>query len=166
MKKITVLLMVVSLLVPAAIAFADDVQVNRYVELLRQDIRDQKEQIIREAIQFKAGEGTEAADFWNIYRDYQKELYKTTDVKIALIKEYAKEYETMTQAKAKDLAKRALANEKAYMKLKEKYYDKFMKALGPSGANRFFQVENTLNNIINLQISSELPLFPQRAPAK
>jgi hypothetical protein len=166
MKKITVLLMVVALLAPAAMAFADDVQVNRYVELLRQDIRDQKEQIIREAIQFKAGEGKEAADFWNVYRDYQKDLYKLTDTKIAMIKAYAAEYDTMTQEKAKDLSKKALEYEKAYLKLREKYYAKFMKSLGPSGAMRFFQVESTLNNIINLQVSSELPLFPQRAPAK
>ncbi len=33
-------------------------------------------------------------------------------------------------------------------------------------ANRFFQVENTLNMIIMLRINTELPLFPQRVPAK
>jgi hypothetical protein len=166
MRKITVLFVVAALLVPAALAIADEAQVNRYVELLRKDIRDQKEQIIREAIQFKSGEGKEAADFWNVYRDYQKDLYKLTDSKIALIKEYGAEYDTMTQEKAKGLAKKAMAFEKAYLKLREKYYDKFMKALGPAGAMRFFQVESALNNIINLQVSSELPLFPQRAPAK
>jgi hypothetical protein len=166
MKKFTVLIVVLALLIPAAAVFGDEAQVNRYVEMLRQDVRDQKEQIIREAMKFKEGEGSEAAAFWNVYRAYQKDLAKVTDVKIGLIKDYAQSFDTMTQAKAKDLAKKALANEKAYFKLKEKYYDKFMKALGPSGANRFFQVENALNNIINLKISSELPLFPQRAPAK
>lgn len=166
MKKFAVLFVVFALLLPAATVFADDAQVNRYVELLRQDIRDQKEQIIRETMKFKEGEGTEAAAFWNVYRAYQKDLAKVTDGRIALIKEYAQNIDTITQAKAKDLAKKALANEKDYLKLKDKYYDKFMKALGPSGANRFFQVENALNNIINLKISSELPLFPMKAPAK
>jgi hypothetical protein len=166
MKKLTVLIVFLALLIPAATVFADEAQVNRYIELLRQDIRDQKEQIIRETMRFKEGEGTESAAFWNVYRAYQKDLAKVTDVRIAMIREYAQTFDTMTQAKAKDLAKKALANEKDYLKLKEKYYDKFMKALGPSGANRFFQIENVMNNIINLKISSELPLFPMKAPAK
>ncbi len=33
-------------------------------------------------------------------------------------------------------------------------------------ANRFFQVENVLNSLIGLRIATELPLFPQRVPAK
>ena len=166
MKKLTVLIVVLALLIPAAVVLADEAQVNRYIELLRQDVRDQKEQIIREAMKFKEGEGVEAAAFWNVYRAYQKDLAKVTDGRVAMIREYARSIDTITQAKAKDLARKALANEKDYLKLKEKYYDKFMKALGPSGANRFFQVENVLNNIINLKISSELPLFPMKAPAK
>ncbi len=166
MKKFTVLMVVFALLIPAATVFADEAQVNRYIEMLRQDVRDQKEEIIREAMKFKEKEGAEAAAFWNVYRAYQKDLAKVTDARVAMIREYAQSIDTMTQAKAKDLAKKALANEKDYLKLKEKYYDRFMKALGPSGANRFFQVENILNNIINLRISSELPLFPMKAPAK
>ena len=72
----------------------------------------------------------------------------------------------MTDKKAEDLAKKTLANDKASLKLKESYYKKFVKAMGASAANRFFQVENTLNSIIMLRINTELPLFPQRVPAK
>jgi hypothetical protein len=166
MRKWVVLFVMFSLLVPAAAAIADEAQVNRYVEMLRQDIRDQKEDIIREVIVFKEGEGDKAAAFWNVYRDYQKDLKKVTDVQIALIKDYAVSYDKMTDAKAKELAKKVLANDKAALKLKEKYYEKFMKAMGASAANRFFQVENTLNSLIMLRINTELPLFPQRVPAK
>ncbi len=52
MKKWVVLFVMFSLLIPAAAAMADEAQVNRYVEMMRQDIRDQKEDIIREAIVF------------------------------------------------------------------------------------------------------------------
>jgi hypothetical protein len=166
MKKWVVLFVMLSLLIPAAAAIADEAQVNRYVEMIRQDIRDQKEAIIREVIVFKDGEGDKAAAFWNTYRDYQKDLKKITDVRIAIIKDYAVHFDKMTDAKAKELAKQVLANDKALLKLKENYYNKFVKAMGASAANRFFQVENTLNSIILLQINAELPLFPQRVPAK
>ena len=166
MKKWVVLFVMFSLLIPAAAAIADEAQVNRYVEMLRQDIRDQKEAIIRETITFKEGEGKEAAAFWNIYRDYQNDLKKVTDVRLALIKDYAANYDKMTDKKAKEIAKKVFENDKAALKLKEKYYEKFMKAMGASAANRFFQVENTLNSLIMLRINTELPLFPQRVPAK
>ncbi len=166
MKKWVVLFVMFSLLIPAAVAIADEAQVNRYVEMMRQDIRDQKEDIIREVIVFKEGEGDKAAAFWNVYRDYQKDLKKITDVRIAIIKDYAVSFDKMTDAKAKELAKQVLANDKAALKLKEKYYGKFMKVMGASAANRFFQIENTLNSLIMLRINTELPLFPQRVPAK
>lgn len=166
MRKWIVLIVMFSLLIPAAAALADEAQVNRYVEMLRQDIRDQKESIIRETITFKEGEGKEAAAFWNTYRDYQNDLKKITDVRLALIKDYAANYDKMTDAKAKEIAKKVFANDKAALKLKEKYYERFMKAMGASAANRFFQVETTLNSLIMLRINTELPLFPQRVPAK
>jgi hypothetical protein len=166
MKKWIVMFVMFSLLIPAAAALADEAQVNRYVEMLRQDIRDQKEDIIREVIVFKEGEGDKAAAFWNVYRDYQKDLKKVTDVRLALIKDFAASFDKMTDAKAKEIAKRVFANDKAALKLKEKYYEKFMKVMGASAANRFFQVETTLNSLIMLRINTELPLFPQRVPAK
>jgi hypothetical protein len=166
MRKWVLLFVVVSLLIPAAAALADEAQVNRYVEMFRQDIRDQKEAIIREAIVFKEGEGAKAAAFWNVYRDYQNDLKKVTDARIALIKDYAVSYDKMTDKKAEEIARKVLDNDKAALKLKEKYYKKFMKAMGASAANRFFQVENTLNMLIMLRINTELPLFPQRVPAK
>jgi hypothetical protein len=166
MKKWVVLFVMFSLLIPAAAAMADEAQVNRYVEMLRQDIRDQKESIIREAITFKEGEGKEAAAFWNVYRDYQNDLKKVTDVRLALIKDYAVNFDKMTDKKAEEIADKVYKNDEAALKLKKKYYKKFMKAMGASAANRFFQVESTLNSLIMLRINTELPLFPQRVPAK
>src|SRR5512136_2138963 len=113
MKKWLVLFVMFSLLVPAAVAIADEAQVNRYVEMLRQDIRDQKEAIIRETITFKEGEGKEAAAFWNTYRDYQNDLKKLTDARIAIIKDYAANYDKMTDKKAEEIAKKVYENDKA-----------------------------------------------------
>ena len=166
MKRIVLLFVALVLLIPAAAAIADEAQVNRYMEMLRQDIRDHKEAIIREAIVFKEGEGDKAAAFWNVYRDYQKDLKKVTDGRIEIIKDYAVNYEKMTDKKAEEIARKVLENDKAALKMKEKYYKKFVKAMGASAANRFFQVENTLNSLILLRINTELPLFPQHAPKK
>ncbi len=166
MKKLVCLFIALSVMIPAAAALADEAQLNRYMEMLRQDIRDQKEAIIRETITFKEGEGTRAAAFWNVYRDYQNDLKKLTDARIALVRDYARDFDSLTEAKARELQKKNLAAEKAAFQLKEKYFKRFDKAVGAATANRFFQVENVLNSLIGLRVATELPLFPQRVPAK
>ncbi len=42
--------------------------------------------------------------------------------------------------------------------LREKYYKKMRKALGGVMAARFFQIDRVLNDIIDIQIFSEIPL--------
>jgi hypothetical protein len=46
--------------------------------------------------------------FWPIYRDYDVELQTMNDKKLAGIQFYAKNYETMTDEKADELARLAL----------------------------------------------------------
>ena len=76
-----------------------------YAELLRSDVRAEKVAILTEVMGF-----TEAEDaaFWPIYREYDVEMAKLGDERIALIADYAKEYATLTDALADRLATRAL----------------------------------------------------------
>ena len=58
-------------------------------------------------------EFTEAEDaaFWPVYREYEAELAKINDDRMALIKDYAMGYETLTDATADGFAVRALGLE-------------------------------------------------------
>ena len=90
---------------PAAAADTREVNLRAYVELLRSDLRAQKVAIITEVMQFTEAED---AKFWPVYREYETELAKINDDRIALIKEYAASYETLTDATADRLARGAL----------------------------------------------------------
>jgi hypothetical protein len=46
------------------------------------------------------------------------------------------------------------------LNLREDYWPKFMKALGAKRAAKFYQVDNRINLIINLQLTSAIPLIP------
>src|SRR5262249_23705476 len=74
-------------------------------ELLRSDIRAEKVAILTELMEL-----TEAEDavFWPIYRDYDNEIAKLGDERVALIADYARSYDTLTDEAADGLAKRAL----------------------------------------------------------
>jgi hypothetical protein len=126
-----------------------------YAELLRSDVRTQKVAIITEVMHF-----TEAEDaaFWPIYREYDVEMAKLGDERVALIAEYASNYSNLTDAIAEKLASKALDLEARRQALKSKYFDRFKTALSPRTALRFLQVEHQLLLLIDLQISAALPI--------
>ena len=126
-----------------------------YAELLRSDVRAQKVAIFTEVMGF-----TEAEDaaFWPIYREYDLEMAKLGDERIALIAEYARNYATLTDATAETLAGKAIDLEVRRQALKAKYFDRVKTALSPRTALRFLQVEHQLLLIIDLQISAALPI--------
>jgi hypothetical protein len=132
-----------------------DLNLRAYAELLRSDVRTQKVAIITQMMAF-----TEAEDalFWPIYREYDVELSKLGDERVGLIQEFAVNYEQMTDATADKLATKALDLEGRRHALKAKYYDRLKKVLSPKTAARFLQVEHQLLLLIDLQISSSLPV--------
>jgi hypothetical protein len=155
MKKWLPLLLLLPLSAPA-VARADNME--KYLELLRSDLRTSKTQIQTEALQLSEAD---AAKFWPIQREYDTELAKIGDQRIQLIKDYAASYAAMTPDAAKSLTNRAFKLESERLSLLKKYTDKIAKTVSPMVAARFAQVEAVVNSIVDLQIRSELPLMPK-----
>lgn len=150
MKKLVLLLFA---LVTTA-AYAQD-DVDSFVELLRSDVKTNKKAIITAAMDFT---DAQASVFWPIYRNYEFDLDKLGDARVAMIKDYAENYQNMTDAKAKELMERAFKFQEDRLKLRKKYFNEISKALSPSLAAKFMQVENQIHLVIDMQIASELPL--------
>ena len=131
---------------------------SAYAELLRSDVRAQKVAIITEVMGF-----TDAEDkaFWPIYREYDLEMSKLGDERVALIAEYAANYSKLTDATADALVNKALDLEARRQTAKAKCYDRVKAALSPKTALRFLQVEHQLLQLIDLQISASLPIAPK-----
>jgi len=132
--------------------------VREYVELLRSDVRQQKAQILGAVMQFDVDQ---AAKFWPIYNDYDAELTKLNNLRLANIQEYAKNYSDLTDAKADELIQKALDYRKQRAELLAKCYGRVKASLGAVEAARFLQVEDQLLLIIDLQIQSSLPIIAQ-----
>lgn len=134
-----------------------DLNLEAYIELMRSDVQTQKVAIITQVMNF---DDADSAKFWPIYREYQFELSKLGDARLALIKDYADHYADLSDEKARELALGALDLEGKRTELKKKYFDRFANALSAKTAARFFQVENQLLMLIDLQVSSMLPVVP------
>lgn len=129
-----------------------------YIRLLRTDLKAKKERIIKEAMQLT---DQQAAAFWPIYRDYDAEQTRLGDEKLAIINDYAQNFLTMSNEKADQLAQRAMALEDQRVALRRKYYELLKKALPTVVVVRFFQVENQIQSIVDLQIDSNLPIIEE-----
>ena len=128
---------------------------SAYAELLRSDIRLQKVAIITEVMGFNE---TEDKAFWPIYRDYDAQMTKLGDERVALVAEYAKVIDNMTDEAADALARKAIDLEHKRQEAKAKCYDRVKAALNGRAALRFLQVEHQLQLLIDLQIASALPI--------
>jgi hypothetical protein len=131
-----------------------------YIELLRSDVRQQKAEMLGAVMQLSAAD---AAKFWPIYNEYDAQLSKLNDLRVANIQEYANSYDQMTDEKADELIRKALVYHKQRSELLATYYERVKKDLGAITAARFIQVENQLLLIIDLQIDSSLPVIGQSA---
>ncbi len=134
---------------------ATTLNLTAYAELLRSDVRAEKVAIITEVMGF-----TEAEDaaFWPIYREYDAEMAKLGDERVALIADYAKNYDQMTDAVADSLATKAIDLAKRRQAVEAKYYERVKAAIKPRQALRYLQVEHQLLLLIDLQIAAALPI--------
>src|ERR1700691_2660261 len=143
---------------PAMSPTSDAQNIQEYIDLLRSDVRQQKAEMLGAVMQLSAAD---AAKFWPIYEQYDEELAKLNDQRVANIKEYASSYDQMTDAKADELIQNAMLYRKQRAELLAKYYELVKQALGGIEAARFIQVEEQLLLIIDLQIDSSLPVVGQ-----
>ena len=139
-------------------ADARELNIQEYIELLRSEVRQQKDEMMGAVMQLSAAD---AAKFWPIYSEYEAELTKVNNLRIANIQEYARTYSEMTDEKADELIQNEFAFEKQRTELLAKYYDRVKQALGAVTAARFVQVEHQLLSVIDLQVDSSLPIVGQ-----
>jgi predicted GH43/DUF377 family glycosyl hydrolase len=141
-----------------------DGDVDSQIEALRADFRADKTQLVTDAMRFTA---EESKIFWPIYRKYDADLTSINDQRVALIKDYASKYASMTDADAKALLDKALNFEAERAKLKKEYAKKFEEA-GLSGLTtaKFFQLEHRLDALVDVKLASELPSLLVQKQAK
>jgi hypothetical protein len=154
MFRTLVLLVVLGVMVSASAAFAG--AEDAYIELLRSDVQAEKIAVITEAMEFT---DAEAARFWPVYREYQRQLGMIIDDRIAMIKQFAEYYGTFDDKKSKKIAEKAFRLESRRTNLKRKFFPRFEKAVGARRAAQFFQLERQINLLVELQIAAELPLL-------
>jgi hypothetical protein len=100
----------------------------------------------------------EALKFWPLYDEYTAETDKIIETRVALIKEYSENYDTLTDPQAQSLIKRWLQADDAEVQLRLKYIPIFSKVLPAKKTARFIQIDRRLGMMIDVQVMSVIPL--------
>jgi len=129
--------------------------IDQNIQLLRQDIRSKKKQLVAANLNLTE---TEATKFWPAYDQYTADFAKINDEKVALVKEYADSWGKMSDDQALSLTNRALAVEKNASDLRIRYVPIFGKVIPGTKVTTFFQLDRRIQTLIDIQLSSQLPL--------
>ena len=135
---------------------SDPDDLRAVLETLRSDVNSYKVRVINQAMQLT---GPEAEKFWPVYRQYEQELGRVADKKVALIREFADRCAngTLDNKAANTIAQQWLKNVEARLDLWKKYHKKIAKAVSPARAAQYLQVENQVALFMDLNIAAEMP---------
>lgn len=149
-----VLALAVAVVVVAVPTVAQNQQADT-MQLVRDKVHADKKLFIAEHMQLTE---SEAKPFWPVYEAYQKEFSKLNDRMIKLIKEYANNYQTMSDQTAKRLMDEYLAIEAARLKIRQAYVPRFRKVLRERQVARYYQLENKVQAAVSYELAAEIPL--------
>jgi len=125
------------------------------IKMLREDVQSARKTITAENMNLTADEATK---FWPIYDQYAAEVAKIGDARVALIKDYAANYDAMTDDQANLFIQRAAAIDKQFTDARSKYVPLFEKTISAKKTALWYQIDRRLDLLINLQLASNIPV--------
>ncbi|HWU38046.1 MAG TPA: hypothetical protein VN203_10405 [Candidatus Acidoferrum sp.] len=129
-------------------------QAERMARLLRMDLAVKTSDMMGKALNLSR---TEQEAFWPVYNDYRVELAQFNDQLQAVIKDYVQHYQSLDDAKAKDLIEKSFELQERRLNLLRKYVGNMEKVLPMKQVARFFQVESQMLRLMDVQINTQLP---------
>jgi hypothetical protein len=126
------------------------------MEILKEAVKANKKLVITTNMKLTT---SEAEKFWPVYNEYQNQLEKLSEQRVALVEKYAENYETMTDDIATELLDTHFSIEAQRLSLQSVYVPKFKKVLPPIKVVRYFQCENKIAAAVNFEIAALIPLI-------
>jgi len=157
--RFTLSLAVASFAIALSIAqpvLAEEMTLDQQVQFVRSITAAERQATLANAAAFT---DEEAENFWSIYREYRNEVAALDDRIVALIRDLADNYESLTDAKATELSHEWLDVEKKRIAAKAKYLKKYEKILPGVKLARVLQVENRLDVLVQLRLARNVPLI-------
>ena len=132
---------------------------NQDLDLLRKDIRSKRKQLIAANLKLTDAEATK---FWPVYDQYVTELIAINDKKFGVIQDYADNWGKLTNEQSLSFTRQWLDADIAIAQLRQKYVPIVSKVLDGRKSATFFQLDRRIAMMIELQVSSQMPLVQEQ----
>ena len=134
------------------------IEIEKNLDLMRKDLRAEKKKILAMNVTMTE---VEATKFWPVYDQYAAEMSTHYNDFYAVIKDYAANQKTLTDAQALAMIKKWSTIQVELAQTRQKWVSQIEKALPGKKAALFFQIDRRLYALMDLQIASEVPLVLQ-----
>jgi len=151
MKFLSVFVLLLSLSTTASAQSALDEQ----IALARQSAHTDRQVLIMGNMHFTADEGEQ---FWPAWKQYRAAMAANTDRLLALIKDFAANYETLDDQRARGLLTDSFSIKMQSLVIKQNFAKNIEKFMPATKVLRIIQIENKLDAATSLKMASEIPL--------
>ena len=128
---------------------------DQIVADFRKDLEAKSADVMAKALTLSADE---AAKFWPLYKEYQKEQSAVVDGQIQATQKYAANYGKLSDAEALAYINALLERDQKVLDLRVKWLAKFQTVVPGTTAARAIQVERRLGLVNQIGVSSQVPL--------
>ena len=132
-----------------------DTALDEQIALVRQSAHTDRKIIIMGNMTFTADE---SAQFWPAWNEYRAAVAANGDRRLAIIKDFAVNYENMTDQKADEIMTDHFSIEMQDLVIQQNFAKKISKFMPARKIMRAMQIENKLDAAIDLQLAAEIPL--------
>lgn len=151
MKLLSALVLLLSISTSAAAQTALDEQ----IALTRQSIHTDRKVVLMGNMNFTS---EESELFWPKWKEYRAAASANGDRLLALIRDFAVNYNNMTNQKAEELMSDHFSISMQDVVIQQNFAKELTNFLPATKIMRIIQIENKLNAAIDLQLASEIPL--------
>ena len=143
------------LLLSFSTAVSAQTALDEQIALTRQSANTDRKIILMGNMTFTSDE---SAQFWPAWNEYRAAAAANGDRSLALIMDFAANFENMTNEKASELMKDHFSIEMQNVVIKQKFSQDISKFMPAQKVMRVIQIENKLDAAIDLQLAAEIPL--------
>jgi hypothetical protein len=140
---------------PLASQAKEKVSINADEQVLIKQIQADRRSIFADNLGLS---DAESVKFWPIYDEYEAKRQKLEERYIAMVNDFADNYDTLTDERALKILEERMTVEMKMLELKNEYTRKVAKVLPGKKALRYAQIESRITNIVRRNLYSVMPL--------
>ncbi len=129
---------------------------SEWIDLLKKNVQEESKNLIEQNLELTQ---EQAKIFWPIYEEYDAALMEVTNERLNNISNYMVNYNDLDNTKAENLLRTALELDQKKLNVQNEYYNKLITVLPATIVGKFFQLDQYIELLIQLQRSENIPLI-------